>query len=122
MRITKVIIENYRCLKKSVVPLDDHLNIVVGDNECGKSTLLEAINLALSGLLNGRPVQTELHPYLFNLEAVNKFISDLNSGKPSPPPSVLIELYFKDDKFLTSLKGTNMITRASTRPMLRTPS
>jgi putative ATP-dependent endonuclease of OLD family len=107
MRITKVIIENYRCLKKSVVPLDDHLNIVVGDNECGKSTLLEAINLALSGLLNGRPVQTELHPYLFNLEAVNKFISDLNSGKPSPPPSVLIELYFKDDKFLTSLKGTN---------------
>ena len=40
------------------------LNIIVGNNECGKSTLLEAIHLALSGQLNGRPIQTELHPHL----------------------------------------------------------
>jgi predicted ATP-dependent endonuclease of OLD family len=47
MHITKVIIKNYRCLKDTTVDLNPHLNILVGDNECGKSTFLEAVNLAL---------------------------------------------------------------------------
>jgi len=62
MFISKVHIENYRCLRDTTVSLNSHLNIIVGDNECGKSTFLEAIHLALSGQLNGRPIQTEIHP------------------------------------------------------------
>jgi predicted ATP-binding protein involved in virulence len=107
MQITKVIIENYRCLRNSKIALNKHLNIIVGDNECGKSTFLEAINLALSGLLNGRPIAGELHPYLFNLDAVSKFIADIKEGKTSAPPSAVIELYMTDDASLAVLKGTN---------------
>lgn len=107
MRITKVIIKNYRCLDNCTVHLNKHLNIIVGDNECGKSTLLEAINLALSGQLNGRPIQTEIHPFLFNQKIVAKYIESLKSPTPSKPPSALIELYMEDDKSLASLKGTN---------------
>jgi putative ATP-dependent endonuclease of the OLD family len=64
MYITKVVIKNYRCLKDTTVDLNPHLNILVGNNECGKSTFLEAVNLALSGLLNGRSIHAELHTHL----------------------------------------------------------
>lgn len=107
MHITKVAIKNYRCLEDSTVDLNAELNLLVGNNECGKSTLLEAINLALSGQLNGRPVQQELHPHLFNATAVAKYLKGL-AGTPRPePPSIQIELYLADDNKLAKLKGSN---------------
>ncbi|MHC2089703.1 ATP-dependent nuclease [Methylobacterium sp. CM6244] len=107
MFIKKVFIENYRCLRHCTTVLNDQLNIVVGNNECGKSTLLEAIHLALSGYINGRPIQTEIHPHLFNLTAVGEFIMKLKGGKPAPPPHALIELYLAEHPDLVHLKGTN---------------
>ena len=69
MHITKVNIENYKCFKGSFsLDLNDCVNIIVGNNEAGKSTILEAIHLALSGLLNGRYLKNELSQYLFNKE------------------------------------------------------
>ena len=105
--ISRVIVKNYRCLKSADVKLNPDINIIVGNNECGKSTLLEAICLALTGQLNGRPIQSETHPYLFNLELVTEYINCLNAGKSVPPPETLIELYFDDDAALAKLKGTN---------------
>ena len=61
MFIQRVVIENYRCLKKADVTFNPQMNVIVGKNECGKSTLLEAIHLALTGQLNGRPLQMELY-------------------------------------------------------------
>jgi putative ATP-dependent endonuclease of OLD family len=81
--IQRVIIENYRCLKSANVSLNEKLNVIVGNNECGKSTLLEAIHLAMTGQLNGRPLLVELHPYLFNLDLVEAYIEALET-----PPSV----------------------------------
>jgi AAA15 family ATPase/GTPase len=107
MHITRVIIKNYRCLQDSNIELNEALNIVVGDNECGKSTFLQAIQLALTWQLNGRPIQSELHPYLFNATAVKDYIASLVAKTPRPPPSILIEIYFNDDVLLASLKGTN---------------
>ena len=103
--ITRAIVRNYRCLKRADVPLNAGLNIIVGNNECGKSTLLEAIHLALSGQLNGRPIQSELHPHLFNSEVVVDYIKALTENVPSPPPTISIELYFRDDPSLAKLKG-----------------
>ena len=47
MSIERVIVRNYRVLRSADVRLRHDLNVIVGDNESGKSTLLEAINLAL---------------------------------------------------------------------------
>ena len=107
MHINKVVISNYRCLRACVTQLADKLNILVGNNECGKSTLLEAIHLALSGYINGRPLQTELHPHLFNQDVVKEYISGLLAGKVTPPPSILIEVYFTNAPELAARKGTN---------------
>ncbi|PVE22714.1 ATP-dependent endonuclease [Microvirga sp. KLBC 81] len=107
MYISRVIVNNYRCLKTADIELNPGLNIVVGNNECGKSTLLEAIDLALTGQLNGRPIQTELHPHLFNSEAVATYINALIAKTPVAPPAILIELYFEDNSALTKLKGIN---------------
>ena len=107
MHITKVVTKNYRCLRDCTIFLNDTLNVVVGNNECGKSTLLEAIHLTLSGQLNGRPLATELHPYLFNQAAVREYIGALQTGNAAPPPEILVELYFADVPILAQCKGTN---------------
>lgn len=107
MHITKVVIKNYRCLRDCTTILNDKLNVIVGNNECGKSTLLEAIHLTLSGQLNGRPLVTEIHPHLFNQAAVREYIEALQAGRPAPPPAILIELYFANMPELAKCKGTN---------------
>jgi putative ATP-dependent endonuclease of OLD family len=114
VKLSKVIIANYRCLSKSRVTLNPHLNIIVGDNECGKSTFLEAVHLALCGQLNGRPVQAELHPHLFNSEAVKKYVESLDTSTPEAPPIILIELYFVDEPGIARLRGKNNSLREDT--------
>jgi|SRR5579875_2147597 len=64
--ITRVIISGYRCFKHlDFVPYGT-TNLVVGANEAGKSTLLEAIALALTGRINGRWATEELNPFWFH--------------------------------------------------------
>lgn len=68
--ITKVIIKNYRLFQELTFLPEAGLNIIVGDNESGKSTLLEAISMTLNGRINGRWVGDELNPYWFNKAVV----------------------------------------------------
>lgn len=107
MTIERVIVKNYRALVSTDISLRPDFNIIVGDNESGKSTLLEAINLALKCQINRRPAAYELHPYLFNIRCVAQFIEDLRNGIRRPPPEILVELYFRNDSDLADLKGTN---------------
>ena len=64
--ITHLHIENYRCFRLFDMDFEKESNIIVGDNEAGKSTILEAINLCLSGLIHGRYLKNELTEYLFS--------------------------------------------------------
>jgi putative ATP-dependent endonuclease of OLD family len=107
MCIERVIIENYRTLQEINLPLREHLNIIVGDNETGKSTLLEAINLALKCQINRKPLRGELHSYLFNASAVAQFLNKLKAGQHDEPPKILIELYLRDCPDFQKFRGTN---------------
>jgi len=106
MTIERVIIRNYRTLRSADVRFSDALNIIVGDNESGKSTLLEAINLALRCQLNRRPAAYELHPYLFNNDVVAEYVKSHNDGNPQPPPEILIEIFLADTPEVAELKGS----------------
>lgn len=108
MIIKKVKILNFKSLRDFEIEFNNDINIIVGNNESGKSTILEAINLALNGQLNGRQAINEISPYIFNLEIVNEFKADLVAGNTPLPPSILIELYFtSEDPKLASFKGTD---------------
>lgn len=93
--IEKINIINYKCFKgKFSLNLNEGINIIVGNNEAGKSTIIEAIHLALSGLLNGRYLRNELSQYIFNKEIETMYLDSLKNGHPIPPPIILIEIFF----------------------------
>lgn len=95
MAIHKIKIKNFKCFNELFeLELNKGLNILVGNNETGKSTILEAIHLALTGLYGGRNIRNELSQYLFNKEVVEQYISSINEGKALPPPTVSIEVFF----------------------------
>ncbi len=95
MRIDKLKITNFKCYEDTFsLVLNDGLNIIVGNNESGKTTILEAIQLALTGLLNGRPLRNDQAGYLFNLSTQDKYVKSLRTATPLPPPAITIELFF----------------------------
>jgi len=104
--IKKIFIQNYKIFNNFDLELNNDLNIIVGDNEVGKSTILEAINLALTKRLNGRYVEYELTPYLFNGKCVDEYLKSIKEGKPAQLPEIIIELYFGEDQELGSLRGS----------------
>jgi predicted ATPase len=106
-RIEKVVVRNYRCLSSTSVTLNRGLNIIVGDNEAGKSTLLEAIHLGLTCQLHGRNLRNQLHPHLFNEATVAAFCSKVNAGEKAPAPEILIEVYFVPNDELSRFRGSN---------------
>lgn len=98
MRIKKLNISNFKCFKeKFELVLNDNLNIIVGNNEAGKSTIIDAINLALSGWFKGRYIFNELTQYLFNKESIDEYLNSLKNNKPLPLPSITIELFFSEN-------------------------
>ncbi len=108
MHIVKVNIENFKCFKgKFSLNLNEGINILVGNNEAGKSTILEAIHLALTGILNARYLKNELSQYLFNRTVEREYINSLNTPAPQLPPCILIELFISgnDCPALALLEG-----------------
>lgn len=97
MAIEKVIIKNFKKFKGPFeIRFKENINLLVGDNESGKSTILEAIHVALTGMYAGRNIRNQLSTYLFNKEAVEEYLTSAEIGHPIvPPPEIMIELYLK---------------------------
>lgn len=98
MFIQKVHIKNFKKFRDFNILLNPTVNIIVGNNEEGKSTILEAIHLALSGMYCGHPFKNEMSEYLFNKESVEKYLNSLDGTEKLPAPDILIEIIFGDVK------------------------
>ena len=94
MAIRKIKIWNFKRFRQFETEFNSGMNILVGDNESGKSTILEAIHIALTGMYCGRGIRNEISPYLINSSAVKEYIESLESGCPLAPPEMKIEIYF----------------------------
>src|SRR5690348_10011313 len=105
--IRKVILTNYRLFESFTFECNADLNIIVGDNESGKSTILEAINLALTRKLNGRAIDGELSHYLFNKSCTDKYLAAIAAGKNPELPSLSIQVFLSDSPDTEILRGTN---------------
>jgi len=73
--ITKIRIRGYRIYKDFLLKPNPGVNILVGDNDAGKSTLMEAISLALNGRIGGRGILEELDPHWFITDVVTEFLT-----------------------------------------------
>lgn len=108
MHISRVNILNFKCFKGLFsLGLNEGTNILVGNNEAGKSTILEAIHLGLTGLLSGRHLKGELSQYLFNKKVEAEYIDSLSGASPQSPPFILIELFLagEESPALAELEG-----------------
>ncbi|MCL2246738.1 MAG: AAA family ATPase [Lentimicrobiaceae bacterium] len=116
MHIEKVHIENFKIFKGSFdLTLNEGANILVGNNEAGKSTIIEAIHLALTGLYNGRYLRNELSQYIFNYGAVKEYIESLGTEEALPPPHVLIEVWISGDDVDEAFFGNGNSQRSNAR-------
>lgn len=107
MNIDRIIIQNFKTLHKFEISLNKELNIIVGDNEAGKSSLLEAINLVLTGQLNGRNINYEISPFLFSKIVVDDYLRKLKSGENPELPFIFIEVYLYNKPEFVKFKGSN---------------
>lgn len=106
--ITKVVIQGYRKFRQFSVEPDPTMNIIIGDNEAGKSTLLEAITLALSGRIDGRWANEELNPYWFNAKDVNEYFDAYARDPQALTPSICIEVYLdSNDPDVHRMRGVH---------------
>lgn len=107
MEIKKIKITNFKCFKETFeLQLNEKLNIIVGNNDSGKTTIVEAIDLALTGWYRGKYIYNELTQSLFNKDSINEYLHSVQEGNPIEPPRIIIELYFSDDTN-PIFKGTN---------------
>lgn len=98
MKIERIKIVNFKVFKGEFdLKLNEGLNILVGNNEAGKSTVLEAIHLVLTGLFNGKYLKNELTQYLFNNEIVAEYLKSIATGKNPLLPYILIEVFIKGE-------------------------
>lgn len=109
MKMNKLYIKNYRMFKDELIKVNSGCNIFVGDNNSGKSTLLEIIQVLLSGRINNSSFERQFKASFFNYKSRINFkeiISD-SSQKIEELPSIIVEAYFDDDGNNSQYKGTN---------------
>jgi predicted ATPase len=108
--LRKVRIKNYRVFKDFQLDLGPGVNVLIGKNDAGKSTLFEAINLALTCRVHGNPITAELSPYLFNWDATQEYVKAVRAGTVDKLPEITIELYLDDIPKHASLLGENNLS------------
>ena len=114
MIIEKIVIVNFKCFKGQFsLALNPGLNILVGDNEAGKSTILEAVHLALSGWIHGKYLATEISESLFNNKVVKEYLDSLKTSNRLSLPHIIIEVFFNtsNDSMKALFEGNDNSTK-----------
>ena len=106
MIISKLHIENYKQLRCVTFTVNPDINIFVGENDSGKSTILEAISILSSGKLNGYAFDKQIKANLFNIDVRNAYKASLSQyPNVNELPSMIFEAYCETDEAIYS--GTN---------------
>lgn len=105
--IARVRIRGYRKFNNLDFRPHPTFNVLVGNNQAGKSTLLEAIGMAVTGRVNGRTIAEELNPYWFHAPSVAAFSAARARGEHPPPPEIFLEVTLQSQPEFASLVGAD---------------
>ncbi|BCS84114.1 ATP-dependent endonuclease [Prevotella herbatica] len=105
LTITKIKLHNFKKFKDLTFDVNPDINILIGDNESGKSTILQAIDLVARG--SRTRVENIGLERLFNIETILEYMDiDIANRDPTSLPEMYVELYFSNQSN-PSLEGTN---------------
>lgn len=80
MKINRLKIVNYKLFQNVTIEMNENINIFVGENDSGKSTILEALSMVLTGKINGSSVANRLNLDWFNAQVRQKFKESIEAG------------------------------------------
>lgn len=101
--IERLIIHNFKGIKSADISFHAYKNVIVGNNGAGKSTIMEALALAMGYGLN----KLEITPHLFHIDCIREF------GVTKKPPVITIEVIISGEK--DEFSGTNNTLRTNLR-------
>ena len=101
--IQRLVLKNFKRFKALELEFDSELNILVGGNEAGKSSVLQAIDILLSA--SRSKVEGIGLEALFNADCIAEFLSGMR--RITDLPELLIEVYFDDLPGRHDLDGRN---------------
>lgn len=113
MHISKIRIREFKVFRCFDLQLEEGLNVLVGGNDVGKSTLLEAIHLVLTASYRGRSIAAEISEELFNSECVQAFFKEIGEGRFPEPPRIVIEAVFDGSGTAAEYQGDFNLLHAS---------
>lgn len=90
--IKRIKVQNFKRFTEFSIEFNQSLNLMIGDNEAGKSTILTAIDIVLSGSRN--KVESLGLDNLFNTDVIEAFLN--SEKKYADLPTLFIELYLND--------------------------
>jgi putative ATP-dependent endonuclease of OLD family len=109
MHVKSIKLVNFKKFRDEHFEFNDDINIFVGDNAAGKSTILEALEIALNYNHRGKPFNSEFSPDLFNRDAVSLFLASDKTSKHLP--KLIIEAYIDG---VPDYRGANNSLKADT--------
>ena len=98
-----LVLKNFKRFKALELEFDPELNILVGGNEAGKSSVLQAMDIALSA--SRSKVESIGLEALFNADCIAEFLA--GARKIADLPELFIEIYFDDLPDRHDLDGRN---------------
>lgn len=102
--IKKLRLENFKKFKSLEIDLCSDINTIIGDNEAGKSSIIQALELVCSGSrsrVEGIGIES-----LLNRELVKNFEEDQSLNKTiSDLPKLNIEIYLENNENIPELEG-----------------
>ena len=101
-KITKIVLKNFKKFKELEVLFNKEMNIFVGDNEAGKSTVLTALDFVISG--SRHKVEKAGLEHLFNVDVISSYLaSDRNL---EDLPQLIVDVYLNEQHNM-DLNGQN---------------
>ena len=85
MKVCRLLIENFRGVRKASLLFPDHA-VLIGDNNTGKSTVLEALDLVLGPDRLSRPSPIDEHDF-----HLGGYLNDDEGAEANAQPRIMVE-------------------------------